>query len=60
MIIVLSQIAGLGIRSGIVRTVTWIGTNVAAFGLAFGSVALAAVPYVALLLFAVWRLTRPI
>lgn len=59
MIVVFNQLAGLGIRSGLVRALTWVVTNAAALMLGFASVALATIPYIALLVFTVWRLTRP-
>lgn len=57
MIVVLEQLAGLGIRDHLARLLVWAGTSIVAAVLAVASVAAALVPYFMLLIFALWRLT---
>jgi hypothetical protein len=59
LIVVLEQLAGLGIRDRLLRLGAWAGTSVVAAGLSAVSVVFGLLTYVALLAFAVWRLTGP-
>jgi len=59
MMIIIEQIAGLGIRGSTGAVAVWVGASLVAAVLAVASVALAMVPYLALCVFALWRLTRP-
>jgi trans-2-enoyl-CoA reductase len=59
LIVVLGQLAGLGIRDRLVRLGAWAGTSVAAAVLAAASAAAALIPYSLLIAYTVWRLTAP-